>query len=437
VTPNDIEDRLRSSLKELTDRTPIANPDHPREDHATGRASRMPAHQIDPTITRGIVERTLGSRETESTGAKGPSSRLYGRGRILIGATTAVLVIAAFVLAVVYGPRSSDVGGSASSETGGKSVVGSYTMTYLAPKTPTTSDAEGTKEFFEFIDPGPFRLAIDKDGTFRVPDYLLDGSRSSGTWKESHGSVTLRFTFRASSYGHASLVQTAQELGSNLGSFSRPGVVVSDGKRNAGWYAVRNHGRSGFDGAKAQWMGDGTVAGTGGQDQPLQLATADLQRGEISDAGSTSDYGAAVTAIKRFESMPITGVTPAISDQETAQIATINTFFGLPPTPWPGECESSGPGVRAAATAWGSEPAQSGTGVVVAPLAKAVNDLRRGLTTDRGDTSCYPAAIIDIQNLESATRTDLSREVPYGDEIGYLNQFFHGLPYVLGGGVSS
>jgi hypothetical protein len=210
-------------------------------------------------------------------------------------------------------------------------------------------------------------------------------------------------------------------------------VVVLNGKRVDRWYVVRNHGRSGYVAAKAQWMGDALVVGTGGQDPPLQLAITDLKKGEVSDAGNTSGYGAAIAVIQAFESMPITDVTPSISEQENAAIASINRFFGLPSTPWPGECDSSGPEKRAAAAAWETEPVQSLTGVVAAPLAEAATDLRHGLTTDRGDTSCYAAAIADLQSLESAKRANLSKDVPYGDEIGYLNKFFNGRQYVLGG----
>ncbi len=313
------------------------------------------------------------------------------------------------------------------------SVVGNYTMTYLTPRTPPARDSGGWETFVDNFAGPPVRLTMEQDGTFIAPDYLLDGSRRSGTWKVSNGTVTLRFIFPASGHTPSSYVQTARQLGSNLGSSSSPGVVVLNGKRVDRWYAVRNHGRLSYDAAKAQWMGDALVVGTGGQDPPLQLAITDLKNGEVSDAGNTSGYGAAITAIKAFESMPITDVTPGISEQENAVVATINRFFGLPPTPWPGECDSSGPGKRAAATAWATEPVQSLTGVVALPLAKAVTDLRHGLTADRGDTSCYAAAIADLQSLKSAKRADLSKDIPYGDEIGYLNQFFNGRQYVLGG----
>jgi hypothetical protein len=274
---------------------------------------------------------------------------------------------------------------------------------------------------------------MNANGIFTVPGYVVVGSRHSGTWRESAGTVTLTFTFPGQSAARSSLIQTARQLGSNLGSASKPGIVVSNGKQIERWYAVRDHGRSGYEAAKAQWEGAALVVGTGAQDGPLQVAVADLQRGEISDTGRTSRYAAAISGIKSFEALPITGVTPKMASRENAAIATINEFFGLPRAPWSGDCDASGPGKQAAARAWQTEPVQSLTGVAAAPLKKAVKDLRQGLTTDRGDTSCYAAAIVDLQSLESATPAEMAKNVPDGDEIGYLNQFFNGRQYVLGG----
>jgi hypothetical protein len=75
VSPTEIEMRLRHSLKELTATTPLANPDHPRA---------------------------------------GPPGRRSRPQRLAVGAVAAALFIAAFALAVAYGPGSSDNGGSRS-----------------------------------------------------------------------------------------------------------------------------------------------------------------------------------------------------------------------------------------------------------------------------------------------------------------------------------
>jgi hypothetical protein len=275
---------------------------------------------------------------------------------------------------------------------------------------------------------------MEANGTFIVPGYVLDGTRNNGTWTQSKGTVTLTFDCSSSGGSHARLVQTIRQLGANLGSRSSPGVVVSNGKQIEKWYAVRDRGRSGYEAARAQWIGDAVVVATGPQNWPLKLAVTDLQRGEVSDTGNTAGYSAAIAAIKKFETMPITDVTPVIGATETAEIAIIDRFFDLPPSTWSGECDSSGPGKQAAATAWETEPVQRVTEVAIAPLKKAVTDLKRGLVTDTGDKSCYPAAIADLQSLESARSADMTRNIPYGNEIGYLNSFFNPGPYVLGGG---
>lgn len=111
MTSNEIEARLRSSLKELTDSTPLANPHNPRADHAHAGESKVSAVQIDPSILQGGADRPQPAREPELVGTDAPISGGMGRRRLLLGATIAVVVIAAFAFAVAYGPRSSDVGG--------------------------------------------------------------------------------------------------------------------------------------------------------------------------------------------------------------------------------------------------------------------------------------------------------------------------------------
>ncbi len=382
---------------------------------------------------KAVAERVPVPPGDEMLWTRTPAPGPHGTRRLLVGVVAGVLIIAAVVVAVTYGPRSSpEPGAGALGSEASTSVVGSYAMTYLEPRTSRDAGGGSIKHYFVNFDTGPIRLTMEANGTFIVPGYVLVGTRNNGTWKQSKGTVTLTFAFPPGG-SHVSLVQTIRQLGANLGSRSKPGVVLSNGKQIEKWYAVRNVGRSHYEAAKAQWMGDALVSATGSQGAQLQLAVTDLKTGEVSDSGNTSGYGKGIAAIKTFESMPITDVTPVIDAQENAQIATINRFFGLPPSPWPGECDSSGPGKRAATAEWEKEPIQSLAGVAVGPLKKAVTDLRRGRTKDRGDTSCYPAAIVDLQSLESATRAEMTKNIPFGYQIGYLNLFFQARQYVLGG----
>ena len=97
MSAHDTEVRLRAALSELTSTTPLINPDRPRT--GTARVDRGD----------GPVGRT----------DFGPPSKGDGRPhrlrrRILVGAAAAAVGIGGFALALSYGPRSSDVGGSGS-----------------------------------------------------------------------------------------------------------------------------------------------------------------------------------------------------------------------------------------------------------------------------------------------------------------------------------
>jgi len=101
MTNTDIERRLRTSLTELTSTTPFANPNCPRTQSTAAHASDT---------------RPAGRDGELRTGGEGssPTRRSIRPVRIVVGAVSAVLFIAGFALAVVYGPGSSDNGGSRS-----------------------------------------------------------------------------------------------------------------------------------------------------------------------------------------------------------------------------------------------------------------------------------------------------------------------------------
>jgi hypothetical protein len=193
--------------------------------------------------------------------------------------------------------------------------------------------------------------------------------------------------------------------------------------------------RPGYEAAKVQWLGASALVSGAGQNASLLLAVADLRRGQHM-AGNTSGYGAAIAAIIDFATIPITSVTQAENAQIKTDLAEVNKFFGLPRSTWNGECISSGSGVDAAASAWATEPSGTSHGTRARPLKAAVSDLSRGFHTDTGDRSCYPAAIADLKNLESATKSEIaasSQNTSFdaytpaglvGAEIVYLNGFF-------------
>jgi hypothetical protein len=134
-----------------------------------------------------------------------------------------------------------------------------------------------------------------------------------------------------------------------------------------------------------------------------------------------------MAAIQDFERLPITSVTPAQGAEETADINKVNAFFDLPTTGLVPPCGiASAPG---AAAAWTSEPPNTTEGILVGPLQRAVSVLAKDASTD----PCIPAAIADLENLESATAADVAASAGettggksnlFGADIAYLNDFF-------------
>jgi hypothetical protein len=194
-----------------------------------------------------------------------------------------------------------------------------------------------------------------------------------------------------------------------------------------------------YEAAKAQWIGESAVDGGYLQNTALQLTVSDLQRGESTHTGDTSGYAAAIAAIKDYETLPDTDFTDADAVEARRDSAVILPFFGLTGSDQSlsgGNCNVSWPTAIAATKAWVTEPANTSSGIIVGPLQEAVTYLQQGLTTDSCDKSDYPAAIADLQNLESASSADIAASsglVPsgayvihtlIGDEIAYLDEFF-------------
>jgi hypothetical protein len=192
----------------------------------------------------------------------------------------------------------------------------------------------------------------------------------------------------------------------------------------------------GYDAARAQWVGDGAVASGFAQNTALDLAVADLRGGESSDTGDTAQYSRVIGLINAYEKIPITSVTPAQDVQANTDIAAVNTFFDIPPGAGQRQCAPPEPGADAATAAWMTEPTMTSSGVDVPALRTAVADLEQAQARDSGATSCYPAAIADLQNLETATPAAIAQSSAAalsggssvaaltGDEITYLNVFF-------------
>jgi hypothetical protein len=191
---------------------------------------------------------------------------------------------------------------------------------------------------------------------------------------------------------------------------------------------------SGYQAARQQWIAEGLVFGSAAQNPPLYLAVVDLEHGQVANAGSKPRYRAAIAAINNLEQTPLSNITRAERRGAAADFSRIDRFFHLPAV---NNCGvASGTAARAAAAAWNTEPHNSTSGIAAAPLRRALADLAQQLSVHPAGTSCYPAAIADLRNLESATKADIRASAVeftgrgatvFGAEIAYLGVFFDAL----------
>jgi hypothetical protein len=157
----------------------------------------------------------------------------------------------------------------------------------------------------------------------------------------------------------------------------------------------------------------------------------DLQQGETTDTGNRSQYPSVVAAIENFERLPITDVTPAQDAEGNSDIALVNRFFDLSQMVSCGFDDSAS--TKDAAIAWFTEPDNTTSGITLGPVKTAVSDLEAAETNDPSMTACYPAAVADLDDLETATAAAIAASgapggnhanTTFGAEIGYLNDFF-------------
>ena len=86
-------------------------------------------------------------------------------------------------------------------------------------------------------------------------------------------------------------------------------------------------GRSGFDLARQEWVGDGTLA-CYQENAPLRQGAQYLLIGESVDGGNTSGYPAAIKAFEQLDTLPETNNTPAQNAERVRDTHTLNAFFG-------------------------------------------------------------------------------------------------------------
>jgi hypothetical protein len=153
-----------------------------------------------------------------------PKVRLH-RGRPILTGALVAMVIAGVTLAIAFGPGTSSNLRPASTATGETSVVGDYVVHFITTK---------ASPF------GPPHLTLRSNGTFNLPAYTVpEGAKDTGSWKDSNGIITMSFVFPPSAYPGSTILLSIRPIGMNLGSRSKPGYLLSNGKRIGQWYAVR------------------------------------------------------------------------------------------------------------------------------------------------------------------------------------------------------
>jgi hypothetical protein len=198
---------------------------------------------------------------------------------------------------------------------------------------------------------------------------------------------------------------------------------------------ARSAADPGYLAARQQWLAEELVLSSADQAAPLLLAVLDLKRGEMTDTGKTSRYPQVIAVIKSLESLPLTDNTHAQIRRGRVDLGKISRFFHVRHL---GSCAvSSGMAGRAAAAQWSREPSNAVSGVAVRPLLRALADLTEQVRAHPPGTSCYPAAIADLNNLKSATMADIAATrahwTAYAADIAYLNVFFNWITGLSGG----
>jgi len=181
-----------------------------------------------------------------------------------------------------------------------------------------------------------------------------------------------------------------------------------------------------YEAAKRQWLGSGLAAGGAGQNVALPVAVRDLRIAESTDADEKAKYAPAIAELEVIEHMPDAMVSPQENAEWKAAQSALDRFFEVPQSaPYKTECDTVID--KAAAADWGKDPANASSGVIIGPLKEAAADLE----PRAGRDPCYAAAIDDLTDLESATKSAIAQDYKppceftlVGDEIYYLDEFF-------------
>lgn len=224
-------------------------------------------------------------------------------------------------------------------------------------------------------------------------------------------------------------------IGAGVGIEATLGPPLKVGSAARSTAPQREAVRLAYGAAKEQWIGSFLTDGFALQPTALQVAIADLRSGETKAGRDASAYAAAIKAMQGYESIPITGVTAADLAGLRYDSVELARFFGLPAMTTGPRCSMPPRSPTSPAyTEWLTEPTDIASGIQAAPLRRAASDLEADMKADPAGTSCFPAAIADLEALASTPGSAVaasSRSVDggctysvVGDEIAYLSWFF-------------
>jgi hypothetical protein len=186
-----------------------------------------------------------------------------------------------------------------------------------------------------------------------------------------------------------------------------------------------------FGEAKILWESEAEVVSGALQNVPLVAAVADLKRG-LATGNDATGYASAIATIRNFESIPLTSESSAQMKKVKGDWSRLNEFFDIDPAQAAvlmGD-SPSGAYYDIAQRTFMGEPTRNRSGLNSNLLKLAVTDLTDESHKQPTRAVLYEAAIYDLTNLEGASEKDIASSAssltnPYGQDILYLNVFFH------------
>ena len=189
-----------------------------------------------------------------------------------------------------------------------------------------------------------------------------------------------------------------------------------------------------FQAARAQWL-DAALTGGAAQNIGFVLTLQDLRAAPLVHGRSAASYRAALSNLGALENLPDTDVSAQENRNASREFAALDRFFAVTKhqQEQDSNCQTRGQGLAGASIAWAQEPIGADAGIRSAPIRTALADLRRGISSDRGQVGCYPAIIADLQALQTATPAEIADSSDENGATNYLGYEIFDIDSVIGG----